>query len=115
MPCGTTRRSRFFLNSFLRLVAAAGFPGAAVASGTAPFCSFATVHSVSYFAESEILPCMGHGVPCPYKLLALLAGYLFLGCDGAAARTLAGACVGVRALAAHRQVAPVTDAAIGLD
>jgi hypothetical protein len=31
----------------LRFVAAAGFPGAAVASGTAPFCSFATVHSVS--------------------------------------------------------------------
>src|SRR5579859_4756487 len=55
MPCGTTRRSRFFLNSFLRFVAAAGFPGAAVASGTAPFCSFATVHSVSYFAESETL------------------------------------------------------------
>jgi hypothetical protein len=40
----------------LRFVAAAGFPGAAVASGTAPFCSFATVHSVSYFPESEILP-----------------------------------------------------------
>src|ERR1700693_4186340 len=29
-PCGTTRRSRFFLNSFLRFVAAAGFPGAPV-------------------------------------------------------------------------------------
>jgi hypothetical protein len=31
----------------LRFVAAAGFVGAAVASGTAPFCSFATFHSVS--------------------------------------------------------------------
>src|SRR5712692_10028480 len=34
-PFGTTRRSRFFLNSFLRFVAAAGFPGAPV-SGVAP-------------------------------------------------------------------------------
>src|SRR6266478_892035 len=42
-PCGTTRRSRFFLNSFLRFVAAAGFPGV-VASGVVPaaFGSFAT-------------------------------------------------------------------------
>src|SRR6266436_9250426 len=45
-PCGTTRRSRFFLNSFLRFVAAAGFPGAPV-SGVAPaaFGSFGTFHS----------------------------------------------------------------------
>src|SRR5215813_8383261 len=45
-PCGTTRRSRFFLNSFLRLaaapVAAAGFAGAAVPSGAVFCCSFAT-------------------------------------------------------------------------
>src|SRR6266478_6918686 len=49
-PCGTTRRSRFFLNSFLRLVAAAGFAGAPV-SGAVPaaFGSFATVDSVSVF------------------------------------------------------------------
>src|SRR6266403_4944307 len=46
-PCGTTRRSRFFLNSFLRLDAAAGFPGAPV-SGVAPaaFGSLATFHSI---------------------------------------------------------------------
>src|SRR6266403_1117039 len=42
-PWGMTRRSRFFLNSFLRFVAAAGFPGAAPASGVAFCCSFATV------------------------------------------------------------------------
>src|SRR5580692_104218 len=41
-PCGMTRRSRFFLNSFLRFVAAAGFPGAAPASGVVFCCSFAT-------------------------------------------------------------------------
>jgi len=37
----------------LRFVAAAGFPGAAVASGAAPFGSFATFHSVSCVAKSE--------------------------------------------------------------
>src|SRR5438874_5021661 len=46
-PCGITRRSRFFLNSFLRFAAAAGFPGATAASGAAFFCcSFATIHSI---------------------------------------------------------------------
>src|SRR5271167_2586480 len=45
MPCGTTRRSFFFLNSFFRLPAAApGFAGTAAASGAA-FCSLATFHS----------------------------------------------------------------------
>src|SRR2546428_1202040 len=43
-PCGTTRFSRFFLNSFLRFAAAAGFPGAPV-SGAAPSFSFATLRS----------------------------------------------------------------------
>src|SRR2546430_494261 len=52
-PCGMTRRSRFFLNSFLRFATAAGFPGAIVASG-AFFCwSFATIHSIPYNANSE--------------------------------------------------------------
>src|SRR5208282_4911735 len=51
-PCGMMRRSRFFLNSFLRFAAAAGFPGAAVASGTAFFCcSFATIYSVPLIAQ----------------------------------------------------------------
>src|SRR6266852_1894385 len=46
-PCGTTRRSRFFLDSFLRFVAAAGFAGAPV-SGVAPATlgSFGTFHSI---------------------------------------------------------------------
>src|SRR5215831_13842926 len=48
-PCGTTRRSRFFLNSFLRF-AAAGFAGAAPSGVVAAlFGSFATIHSVPKF------------------------------------------------------------------
>src|SRR5207248_10365392 len=42
-PCGTTRRSRFFLNSFLRF-AAAGLPGVAPSGVVAAlFGSFATI------------------------------------------------------------------------
>src|SRR5215831_16879125 len=44
-PWGTTRRSRFFLNSFLRF-AAAGFAGAPASGVPAAFGSFATIHSV---------------------------------------------------------------------
>jgi hypothetical protein len=33
IPCGMTRRSRLFLNSFLRFAAAAGFAGAPVLDG----------------------------------------------------------------------------------
>src|ERR1700743_2675098 len=61
---------------------------------------------------------MGRSMLRPYKTyptLALLAGDFFLGCDGAAARTLTGASVGVRALATNRQIAAMTNAAIGLD
>src|SRR5579862_6831526 len=47
--------------------------------------------------------------------LALLADDLLLGCDGAAARTLAGTGVRVRALAANRQVAAMTNSAIRLN
>src|SRR5216684_5248844 len=118
-PCGMMRRSRFFLNSFLRFVAAAGFPGVTAASGAAFFCcSFATIYSVSFDAESEKLASMGRSprrAPLLANLLALLAQDLLLGRDCAAARALAGARVGVRALAAHRQVAAVADPAIGLN
>src|SRR5262250_1994797 len=82
-PCGTTRRSRFFLNSFLRFAAAAGFPGAP-ASGVAalPFGSFATMCSVPEFDVS------GDGLkPAPTNTLALLADRLLLRSDGAAPRT----------------------------
>src|SRR5580693_836483 len=61
---------------------------------------------------------MGRSVLRPYKTvptLALLAGDFLLGCDGAAARTLTGASVGVRALATNRQIAAMTNASIGLD
>src|SRR6266481_8005303 len=51
----------------------------------------------------------------PKKSLALLAQNLLLGCHRAAPRTLAGARVGVRSLAAHRQVPAVPDPAVGLN
>src|ERR1700694_1816361 len=53
----------------------------------------------------------------PYKQtkLTLLAQDLLLCRHRAAPRTLAGACVGVRSLAAHRQVPAVPDPAIGLN
>src|SRR5579864_77390 len=51
-PCGTTRRSRFFLNSFLRFPAA-GFAGAPVSGvAAAAFGSFATIHSVRFLLYS---------------------------------------------------------------
>src|SRR5712692_5012977 len=66
-PCGTTRRSRFFLNSFLRLVAAAGFAVAPV-SGAVPaaFGSFGTFHSVR--SGQGLKPCQAgaqHAAPLP--------------------------------------------------
>src|SRR5271168_2483814 len=121
------RRSRFFLNSFLRFVAAAGFPVSGLASGAVFFCcSFATCCSVSWCdCESERLldwcaACCAPTNPCSRRMsaerkLALLADDLLLGCDGTAARTLAGTGVGVRPLAAHRQVAAVADSAVGLN
>src|SRR5712675_2139886 len=112
-PCGTTRRSRFFLNSFLRFVAAAGFPGAPV-SGAVPaaFGSFATFHSDRALS---LKPCQaGRSMLCPYKL-ALLAYGLLLCCDCTATRALARSRVGVRALAAHRKIPAVANAAIRLN
>jgi len=49
-PCGTVRRSFFFLNSFffLSLPVAAGFAG--WASGAVFCCYFATCHSISKIA-----------------------------------------------------------------
>src|SRR5260370_17240394 len=51
----------------------------------------------------------------PKKSLALLAQNLLLGCHRAAPRTLAGARVGVRPLATHRQVPAVADPPVGLN
>src|SRR5260370_7949454 len=115
-----TRRSRFFLNSFLRFAAAAGFPGAAAASGAAFFCcSFATIHSISADAGSESLANLGPGppwrAPLQANLLALLTKNLLLRRDRAAPRTLAGARVGVGTLAAHWQVPAVPDPAVSLN
>src|ERR1700731_4332402 len=101
------RRSRFFLNSFLRLVAAAGLPPGAT-SGCAFFCcSFATCYSVSF---DLLIPELKH-----FPALALLAGNFLLGRHRAAPRTLAGARVGVRTLATDRQIAPMANSAIRLN
>ena len=66
-PCGTTRRSRFFLNSFLRF-AAAGFAGAAPSGVVAAlFGSFATIHSIFSTDRFENPSKDGQGMPCPYN------------------------------------------------
>src|SRR5260370_3930534 len=113
-----TRRSRFFLNSFLRFAAAAGFPVVTAASGAAFFCcSFATIHSISSNADSK-KPCQAGALgaaPLQIKLLALLAENFLLRRNRTAPRSLAGARVGVGALAAHRQVPAVPDPAVGLN
>src|SRR6266700_1848814 len=65
-PCGTTRRSRFFLNSFLRF-AAAGFPGAAPSGVVAAlFGSFATMHSDPVFDLDHV----GRATARPYNSAA---------------------------------------------
>src|SRR5467141_2628215 len=109
------RRSRFFLNSFLRFAAAAGFPGVTAASGAAFFCcSFGTIYSVP-LKYLKTLTAGKAGASSRTPKLALLAQNLLLGRHRAAPRTLAGARVGVRSLAAHRQVPAVPDPAIGLN
>src|SRR5206468_6540522 len=57
----------------------------------------------------------GSKLPHSKKSLTFLAQDLFLRRNRAAPRTLAGARVGVRSLAAHRQVPAVPDPAVGLD
>src|SRR5215472_16523404 len=114
-PCGTTRRSRFFLNSFLRL-AAAGFAGPAPSGAVAAlFGSFATIHSILSTAKFQTRAKTRKAVPPQQISLALLADGLLLCRDGAAPRTLARARIGMRALAPNRQIAPVTNPAIGLN
>src|SRR3989442_6111839 len=86
-PCGMMRRSRFFLNSFLRFAAAVGFPGVTAASGAAFFCcSFATIHSISSDAESEKLAREERSMLrlCKQTKLALLAQDFLLGRNRAA-------------------------------
>src|SRR6266704_2492437 len=86
-----TRRSRFFLNSFLRFAAAAGFPVVTAASGAAFFCcSFGTIHSISSNADSRSLAKLGHAYcALQIKLLALLAENFLLRRHRTAPRTLA--------------------------
>src|SRR5947209_12795574 len=125
------RRSRFFLNSFLRLVAAAGLPPAAglpsgapgfagLASGAVFCCSFATMDSVPFFQAARrrksFLPilCKLLQIAAAIKL-TLFAQNLLFRSNRSAPRTLAGASVGVRALAAHRQVTAMPDATVRLN
>src|SRR6267378_3407051 len=116
------RRSRFFLNSFLRFAAAAGFPVVTAASGAAFFCcSFGTIYSIPLNTENftagkaGALRIRSGQASSRTPKLALLAQDLLLRRDRAAPRTLTGACVSMRSLAAHRQVPAVPDPAVGLD
>src|SRR5437762_13165939 len=55
-PCGMMRRSRFFLYSFLRFAAVAGFLGFTAPSVAAYFCcSFSPIHYISSIGASERL------------------------------------------------------------
>src|ERR1700686_4432069 len=96
-PCGTTRFSRFFLNSFLRLDA---FSGAFVASTA---CSFAKLLP---FRAGLTGPAL-HAERIAKLISAgrlLPRGDFLLGRDRALARSLAGARVGVRALPANGKI-----------
>src|SRR2546428_7339743 len=96
-PCGTMRRSRFFLNSFLRLLglAAAGAPAASCGS-FAKLCSLSRA--------------LAHGAS-PSEFSLLLARHHFLpGRNCALARTHAAARIGVRPLAAHHDDSPAAQA-----
>src|ERR1700722_4964855 len=97
-PCGTTRFSLFLRNSFLRLDVFAGAAGAAAASCGSFAISFA-------LSRSQNAGCLG---------LLASRGFL-LGGHGALARTLAGACVGMGSLAAHRKIAAMAQPAVALN
>src|SRR3990172_5291321 len=112
-PCGTARRSRFFLNSFLRLTGFAG-PGVAVVSCGSLATWFPS--RIKYWAGCKYSPHLfSRRAASTARTRELLAGcHLLLGRHGALARPLARAGVGVRALAADRQIAAVAQAAIAL-
>src|SRR5260370_42507780 len=117
------RRSRFFLNSFLRFAAAAGFSVVTAASGAAFFCcSFGTIYSIPLntlqtlaVGKAGALRIRSGQAISRTPKLTLLAQDLLLGRDRAAPRTLAGARVSVRPLAAHRQGPAVPDPPVGLN
>src|SRR5580692_1353528 len=96
-PCGTMR---FFLNSFFFFV---DFAGAC----TAASCCGSFAKSVSSLETCSLYE--------PFFRSLLARGDFLLGRNGALARSLARAGVRVRALATHRQVAPVAQAAVALN
>src|SRR3974377_382635 len=103
-PCGTTRFSRFLWNSFLR------FDAFLSGACTAASCCGSFAKSVPSL-ESCRFPRIRSRLR--YSLLA--CGDFLLCRDGTLPRSLAGARVCVRALAAHRQIAPVAQAAVALN
>src|ERR1019366_3264096 len=102
-PWGTTRFSRFFLNSFLRFDV---FAGACVAASCCG--SFAkSVPSIQTRRSPWI-------IPLPAGPLLPGGDFLFRG-DRALPRALARARIGVRALAVNRKIAAMAHPAIALD
>jgi len=98
------------LEFFLALRCRCRFPGAPV-SGAVPaaFGSFATFHSDRALSLKPCRAGAQHAAPLQISPFCLR---LLLCCDCAAARSLAGARVGVRALAAHRKIPAMANAAI---
>src|ERR1700683_1812095 len=106
MPCGTTRFSRFFLNSFLRLVGFAPGAAAPVAAPSCVFGSFATAH-LGMRRQRRKIPYAG-GALLPNRDL-LLRGHRAL------ARTFTRTRVGVRPLPVDRQIAAMANPAVRLN
>src|SRR5580658_7628879 len=112
-PCGTIRFSFFLRNSFFRLAGLAPAAGAAAASlGSFAMSSCRTFQDAgrknpgatfkaNFKTGPKCLP-SPQRTRVPYTLLA--SHGLLLGCNGALARTFAGARIRVRALAAHRKI-----------
>src|SRR3954466_3912989 len=94
-PCGTTRRSRFFLNSFLRLD---GFAGPPAVAAPVSCGSLATFPSLNQFRFCGVLACRD----------------FFLRRDCALARTFTRPGIRVRSLAVHRQIAAMAHPSIAL-
>src|SRR6267143_290811 len=110
-PCGTCLRS-FFLNVFFLPF----FSGAAAAPPAAVAFAIVSIQWSVVGGQSSVdqklcwPPISDH-----WTLFLCLCRRLFLLRDSSLARAFAGARIGVRALAANRQVSPVAKSAIGTD
>src|SRR5712691_492517 len=97
------------------LAALAGFSAFSVFSARPPCGSPPGVPSPLSFASAIVSPSGAPRGPRPQLPLTLLADRGLLLPGHGLARPLAGARVGVRPLAAHRQVAPMAHAAVAAD